>query len=77
MDKHDLLHEFPEYQSKIHELKLEDPHFKKLFDEYDELEHEIRRLNSGVELASDAIMHAKKAKLLHIKDAIFTILVSN
>ena len=77
MEKHDLLHEFPEYQSKIHELKLQDSHFKKLFEEYDEIEHEIRRLNSGVELASDAIMHAKKVKLLHIKDAIFAILASN
>ncbi|WP_445453183.1 YdcH family protein [Flavobacterium sp. 25HG05S-40] len=77
MEKHDLLHEFPEYQSKIHELKLQDSHFKKLFEEYDEIEHEIRRLNSGVELASDAIIHAKKAKLLHIKDAIFAILASN
>lgn len=77
MDKHDLLHEFPEHQTKIHELKMEDPHFKKLFDEYDEVEHEIRRLNNGVELASDAVIHAKKAKLLHIKDAIFSILASN
>ena len=77
MDKHDLLHVFPEYQTKIHELKLENHHFKKLFDEYDEVEHEIRRLNAGVELASDPIMHAKKAKLLHIKDAIFAILASS
>lgn len=77
MEKHDLLHEFPEHQTKIHELKMEDPHFKKLFDEYDEVEHEIRRLNAGVEFASDAIMHAKKAKLLHLKDAIFSILASN
>jgi hypothetical protein len=77
MDKHDLLHEFPEHQDKIHELKLGDPHFKKLLEEYDEVEHEIRRLNSGVELASDTIMHARKAKLLHIKDAIFSILASN
>ncbi|HNP33532.1 MAG TPA: DUF465 domain-containing protein [Flavobacterium sp.] len=77
MEKHDLLHEFPEYQSKIHELKLENPHFKKLFDEYDEVEHEIRRLNNGIEFASDPIIHAKKAKLLHIKDEIFSILASN
>ncbi|MGV3698009.1 YdcH family protein [Flavobacterium sp.] len=77
MEKHDLLHEFPEYQDKIHELKLEDPHFRKLFDEYDEVEHEIRRFNSGAESASDTIIHARKAKLLHIKDAIFSILASN
>ena len=77
MEKHDLLHEFPEYQDKIHELKTEDPHFRKLFEEYDEVEHEIRRLNSGLELASDPIIHARKAKLLHIKDEIFAILASN
>jgi len=77
MEKHDLLHEFPEYQNKIHELKLENPHFKKLFEEYDEVEHEIRRLNNGIELASDPIIHAKKAKLLHLKDEIFSILACN
>lgn len=77
MDKHDLLHEFPEYQDKIHELKLENSHFKKLFDEYDELEHEIYRMNVGIEITPDAIMHTKKAKLLFLKDEIFSILVSN
>jgi uncharacterized protein YdcH (DUF465 family) len=76
MEKHDLLHEFPDYQDKIHELKMHDQHFKNLFDEYDELEHEIRRLNTGVELGSDAVIHAKKAKLLHIKDALFAKLAS-
>ena len=77
MEKHDLLHEFPEHQEKIHQLKLENHHFKKLFEDYDELEHEIRRMNTGVEIVSDAVMHTKKAKLLHIKDAIFSILVSS
>lgn len=77
MDKHDLWHEFPEHHTKIHELKLADPHFKKLFDEYDEVEHQVRRLNNGDDLASDAFKHRKKAKLLHIKDAIFSILASN
>jgi uncharacterized protein YdcH (DUF465 family) len=37
MERHDLLHEFPEYHDKIHQLK-DDSHFKKLFDEYNELE---------------------------------------
>lgn len=77
MDKHDLLHEFPEHQGKIHQLKLENHHFKKLFDEYDALEHEIRRMNTGIETTPDSIMHTKKAKLLYIKDEIFSILASN
>jgi hypothetical protein len=77
MDKHDLLHEFPEYQDKIHQLKLENHHFKKLFDDYDELEHEIHRMNIGIENTSDVILHMKKSKLLFIKDEIFSILASN
>lgn len=77
MEKHDLLHEFPEHQGKIHQLKLENPHFKRLFDDYDALEHEIRRMNTGIEITSDAILHTKKAKLLFIKDEIFSILASN
>ena len=77
MDKHDLLHEFPEYQEKIHQLKIENHHFKKLFEEYDELEHEIRRMNTGIETPSDVMMHTRKAKLLFIKDEIFSILASN
>jgi uncharacterized protein YdcH (DUF465 family) len=41
MEKHDLRHEFPEYEAKIHELKISDMHFKKLFDEYHEINNEI------------------------------------
>jgi uncharacterized protein len=72
MEKHDLLHEFPEHQDKIHQLKTEDPHFRKLFDEYHEVEHQVRRINSGSEIASDEFIHGLKAKLLHLKDAIFS-----
>jgi uncharacterized protein len=72
MEKHDLLHEFPEHQDKIHQLKTEDPHFRKLFDEYHEVEHQVRRINSGSEIASDEFIHALKVKLLHLKDAIFS-----
>ena len=34
MERHDLLHEFPEYQEKIDQLKEADTHFRELFDEY-------------------------------------------
>jgi uncharacterized protein YdcH (DUF465 family) len=53
MEKHDLLHEFPQYQEKIHELKVSDAHFRKLFDEYHEIEHQIHRINMGSEIAND------------------------
>lgn len=77
MEKHDLLHEFPEYQIKIHELKTNSNHFKKLFEDYDELAHEIYRINTEVEPVSDQYSHVLKAKMLHLKDEIFSILAEN
>jgi uncharacterized protein YdcH (DUF465 family) len=74
MEKHDLLHEFPEFQDKIHDLKVSDAHFRKLFDEYHEVEHHIHRIYMGSEIANDNFVHELKAKLLFLKDTIYTYL---
>lgn len=74
MEKHDLLHEFPEYQDKIHQLKIENNHFKKLFEEYDEIEHQILRINKGIEIMTDEAFKEIKVKMLHLKDEIYTYL---
>lgn len=71
MERHDLLHEFPEYQEKMHQLKVDDLHFRKLFDEYHELEHRIHNINTGEEVVIDEFAHELKAKLLHLKDGIY------
>jgi uncharacterized protein YdcH (DUF465 family) len=75
MEKHDLLHEFPELQEKIHELKISDAHFRKLFDEYHEVEHQIHRINMGSEIANDNFLYELKAKLLFLKDNIYAYLI--
>lgn len=77
MERHNLLTEFPDFQEKIHELKISNNHFRKLFDEYHELEHEIHRINTNEETTTDEYAHAVKAKLLHIKDEIFALLNRN
>ena len=46
MEKHDLHHEFPQFEQKIHDLKISDNHFKRLFDEYHELNKEIYRIET-------------------------------
>ena len=71
MEKHNLLNEFPEFQEKIHQLKVEDTHFRKLFEEYHKLEHEVHKINAGEETVIDEHAHALKAKLLHLKDEIY------
>lgn len=74
MQKHNLINEFPEFEQKIHELKVNDNHFKKLFEEYSEVEHKIYLINSGVEVVIDEELHKLKAHLLHLKDGILEIL---
>lgn len=74
MEKHNLLHEFPEYQEKIAYLKQHDAHFKLLVDDYHQTEQHVHKINSGVEVVIDEFAHELKAKLLHLKDAIYTYL---
>jgi uncharacterized protein YdcH (DUF465 family) len=76
MERHDLLHELPEYQDRIHQLKLENAHFRKVFDEYHELEHEIHRINTGIETVTDEQLHQLKANLLFMKDELVSIIKS-
>ena len=77
MEKHDLLHELPEFQDKIHDLKVSDPHFRKLFDEYHEMDHQIFRIKTGIEIATDEALKEMKAHLLHLKDELYSQLKAN
>ncbi len=41
LEKHDLVHELPEYRDQIHEMKMSNAHFAKLFEAYHEIDHEV------------------------------------
>jgi uncharacterized protein YdcH (DUF465 family) len=73
-EHHDLVHELPEYRDKIHELKVSDKHFAKLFDEYHEVDHEVRRIEQEIETPSDEYTEGLKKKRLHLKDELFDML---
>jgi uncharacterized protein YdcH (DUF465 family) len=53
---------------------MEDRHFRELFDEYDRIEHQIHRINTGEEIAIDEYIHLVKAKFLNLKDQIYNYL---
>ena len=74
MERHDLPHDFPEFAEKIQTLKEADPHFNELFEEYSKVESEVYRINTGEENHIDEYVHELKAKLLHLKDEIYSIL---
>lgn len=74
LEKHDLHHEFPEFNDEIHELKMTNNHFARLFKEYHEQDHEVNRIEQGVENTSDEYLEKAKLKRLELKDNLFDML---
>jgi len=75
-EKHDLIHELPEHKDRIHELKMNDEHFKKMFDEYHELDHQIIRMEEGIETPSDDVLEQLKKQRLFLKDRLFSMIMN-
>lgn len=71
IEKHDLIHELPEHRDRIRELKMSDARFARLFDEYHTVDHEVHRIEEGVENPSDEYVNEVKAKRLRLKDELF------
>lgn len=74
MEKHDLIHEFPEHRDRIHDLKVSDNHFRRLFDKYHEVNGEIHRIESGVENTEDAVLTELRVERLRLKDELFALI---
>jgi uncharacterized protein len=74
IEHHDLHHEFPEHKERIHELKISDTRFAKLFNQYDQLDHMIRRVEEAGALMSDSEMEAMKMERVHLKDKLYAYL---
>ena len=73
-EKHDLISELPELRNEIHSLKMRDAHFARLFAEYHDVDHEVHRIESGVENTEDQYLEARKKERLSLKDQLFTML---
>jgi len=73
-EKHDLIHELPEYKDQIHHLKISNRYFEKLFDKYHMLDHHIRRIEEGIEAHEDSYSDSLKKQRLRLKDELFNII---
>ena len=74
IEKHDLLHELPEYKDRIHELKVSNNHFAKIFSNYHDVDHEIHRIEEGIETPADEYIEELKKKRLQMKDELFAMI---
>lgn len=68
INHHPLIDEFPEDHDKIHRLKTENAHFRRLMDEYEKIDKEIFRMEEGIETPEDAVLTGEKRKRLDLKD---------
>ncbi|NDA63685.1 MAG: DUF465 domain-containing protein, partial [Chitinophagia bacterium] len=64
----------PGMKKQIHVMKKADSFFASTSDKYDELEHSIHRIESGVEEFTDEHLQALKKKRLKLKDELLAML---
>ena len=74
VEHHDLVHEFPEMKDRIHELKISDHHFRRLFDEYHELTRSIENMENEVTPASTRPEEDAKLRRVQLKDELYRML---
>ena len=67
---HELAEEFPDKVDRIHGLKESDAHFRKLFDEYHEVNRAIHRAETNVEPTDQFHEEQMRKQRLRLKDEI-------
>jgi hypothetical protein len=73
-EKHDLIHELPEYRDRIHDLKVTNKRFANRFEKYHDIDHEVLRVEEGIENTSDEYLGELKKKRLALKDELFAMI---
>ena len=73
---HPLVEEFAEYREQIHDLKLNNAHFRRLAHEYEGIDKSIFRAEQGIEIVNDDYLDSIKKERLHLKDLIYSMLRS-
>ena len=75
VEHHDLHHEFPELNDKIHEMKTSNNHFRRLFDEYHELTTEVENMENEITPVTSMTEEEAKKRRLHLKDELYAMLI--
>lgn len=75
MENHNLTNEFPEYESKIKALKLNDEGFKKMYVNYEEVNALIQHYEEGEQNhTTDEHLTELRKKRVHLKDVLYSYL---
>jgi uncharacterized protein YdcH (DUF465 family) len=70
----ELFADFPGQEERIRALKTGNNHFARLFDEYDELNRQISRIETRVEPTTEDVEEELKRRRVRLKDEIAAML---
>jgi uncharacterized protein YdcH (DUF465 family) len=68
---HPILREFPEYREVIRGLRGTNDHFRKMFDEYHQLDDSVYRIEEEIDFATDQEIEELKMRRAKLKDYIY------
>lgn len=71
---HELAEEFPDAVDKMRELKMNNGHFARLFDEYHDVNRSIHRAETDIEPTDDFHMEEMRKQRMRLKDEIYGML---
>ncbi|HDR27742.1 YdcH family protein [Rhodovulum sp.] len=71
---HELAEEFPDKADLIHDLKVKDAHFARLFDEYHQINGAVHRAETDIEPTDDFHLTEMRKTRMTLKDEIARIL---
>ena len=71
---HELAEEFPEHVERMHELKISDAHFARLFEEYHEINRAIHRTETLVEPVEELAEVEMRKTRMRLKDELYSML---
>ena len=71
---HELAEEFPDKVTQMHALKESDAHFRKLFDEYHEVNRAVHRAETNVEPTDETHEATLRKQRMVLKDKIAAML---
>ncbi|MFC3853612.1 YdcH family protein [Salinispirillum marinum] len=74
VEHHTLGNDLPEFKDEIHALKLNNAHFRKLFDEYHELTRQIENMENEVTPVKTVEEEDAKQRRVHLKDELYHML---
>lgn len=71
---HQLADEFPAQVDKMHQLKLDNAHFAKLYEEYHEVNRAVHRAETNIEPTDDANENVMRQQRARLKDEIWAMI---